>query len=153
MYRASDGEAALNLTQRPLAFSNHRVCSPCVRACVHVAMFGIVCVNWSCVLTAQIVAYFRTWSVNDAIEDLSSKVPPDQFHNTFGAGHETLPQLIDAKTVTINRLMELVPEGTPDPTPFVYDRTMYTCVSNKRTHALSGFVRDLAALYAQLPCS
>ena len=74
----------------------------------------------------QIVAYFRNGSVTDAIEDLSSKVSPEQFRDTFGAGHETLPQLIEAKTVTINRLMELVPAGTPDPTPFVYDRTMYT---------------------------
>lgn len=74
----------------------------------------------------QIVAYFRNWSVNDAIQDLSSQVSPEKFHDTFGAGHETLPQLVEAKTVTINRLLELVPDGTPDPTPFVYDRTMYT---------------------------
>lgn len=30
------------------------------------------------------------------------------------------------KTVTISRLMDIVPPGTVDPTPFVYDKMLYT---------------------------
>lgn len=74
----------------------------------------------------QVVAYFRNWSVDEAITDLSQQVPPADFVNAFGAPHDSLAQLVEAKTVNINRLMELVPEGTPDPTPFVYDKTLYT---------------------------
>ena len=32
--------------------------------------------------------------------------------------------LIDQKTVTISRLMELAPPGTVDPTPFLYDNSL-----------------------------
>ena len=40
-------------------------------------------------------------------------------------GIENLEQLISAKTVTISKLMEVVPEGTIDPTPSLYNSTMY----------------------------
>lgn len=33
--------------------------------------------------------------------------------------------LLEAKSVTIGRLLELVPAGTPDPTPSLYNTTMY----------------------------
>ncbi|MGK3755736.1 MAG: hypothetical protein ACI8RD_008046, partial [Bacillariaceae sp.] len=36
-----------------------------------------------------------------------------------------IQRLIDAKTITIGRLIELMPEGTVDPTPFIYDTTCY----------------------------
>lgn len=79
------------------------------------------------VMGPKVFAYFRNLSVDEAIIDLSSKVPATEFESSFGASHEMLPQLVAAKTVTINRLMELVPEGTPDPTPFVYDKSLYLC--------------------------
>lgn len=31
-----------------------------------------------------------------------------------------------AKALTIGKLMEIAPAGTMDPTPFIYDSTMYT---------------------------
>ena len=49
------------------------------------------------------------------------------FTSAFGAGKEQLPLLVEKKTVTINRLMELVPEGTTDPTPFVYNDVLMLC--------------------------
>ena len=33
---------------------------------------------------------------------------------------------MSAKTVTIPRLMELAPPGTIDPSPFIYNSTLYT---------------------------
>lgn len=33
---------------------------------------------------------------------------------------------LQAKALTIARLMEIAPGGTMDPTPFIYDSTMYT---------------------------
>ena len=75
----------------------------------------------------QVVAHFRNLSVNEAIAELSSQVPAAEFQSAFGASHDMLPQLVEARTVTINRLMELVPEHTPDPTPFVYDKSLYLC--------------------------
>lgn len=36
-----------------------------------------------------------------------------------------MEKLIETKTVTINKLMQLVPAGTPDPSPYLYNSTMY----------------------------
>lgn len=41
--------------------------------------------------------------------------------------HHPLPQTRpQAKALTIGKLMEIAPGGTMDPTPFIYDSTMYT---------------------------
>jgi hypothetical protein len=39
---------------------------------------------------------------------------------------EQASELIAAKTLTINKLLALCPPGTIDPTPHLYDTTMYT---------------------------
>jgi hypothetical protein len=63
--------------------------------------------------------------VTRAIGNLASQVDPTAFQQRFGAGLEQLDQLVAANTVTIARLMEIVPAGTPDPTPSLYNSTMY----------------------------
>jgi hypothetical protein len=67
----------------------------------------------------------REISVNNAINDLVSKINPSQFQAKFGAGVEQLQTLIEAKTVTIAKLMEIVPADTIDPTSSLYNTTMY----------------------------
>jgi MFS family permease len=62
----------------------------------------------------------------DAIRDLSTKVDEHTFQETFGMPPSQVDSLIDAKTITINKLMQIVPDGTIDPTPFLYTPTMYT---------------------------
>lgn len=47
---------------------------------------------------------------------------------TFGVSisdEKAMRSLIEAKTVTIERLLELAPMGTVDPTPFLYDSSCY----------------------------
>ena len=34
--------------------------------------------------------------------------------------------LMDAKTLTISKLMTIMPPGTLDPSPFIYNNTMFT---------------------------
>jgi hypothetical protein len=65
-------------------------------------------------------------STNIACDDLTSTCDPQLFEKTFGAPPSDLEMLIDTKTVTIGRLMEIVPSGTIDPTPALYDTTMTT---------------------------
>ncbi len=60
-----------------------------------------------------------------AIEDLTAVVSPSAFEQTFGASVGQLPTLIEARTVTISKLMEICPAGTIDPTPSLYNTTMY----------------------------
>jgi hypothetical protein len=60
-----------------------------------------------------------------ATADLMAVTPPERFADVFGAPIESAPELIDAGTVTISRLMLAVPEGTPDPSPFLFNTTFY----------------------------
>ncbi|RKZ46857.1 MAG: MFS transporter, partial [Gammaproteobacteria bacterium] len=71
------------------------------------------------------ITSLREISVKNAIDDLVSKIDPSQFQAKFGASVEQLQTLIDAKTVTIAKLMEIVPADTIDPTPSLYNTTMY----------------------------
>ena len=71
------------------------------------------------------ITSLREISVNKAINELVAKIDPTQFQQTFGAGVDQLNDLVAAKTVTIAKLMEIAPAGTVDPTPGLYNTTMY----------------------------
>merc|ERR1719192_787797 len=63
---------------------------------------------------------------NNAINDLLSKVDPEVFLTKFGVDVSNASSLIEAKTLTISKLMSIMPQGTIDPSPFLYNDTMYT---------------------------
>jgi MFS family permease len=88
---------------------------------------GRLLTAWSTagVLGPFLITYLRNMSLTNAIDDLVTKIDPSAFLEKFGAPVEQLEQLIAAKTVTVARLMEIVPEGTIDPTPSLYNTTMY----------------------------
>ena len=71
------------------------------------------------------ITSLREISVKNAIDDLVGKIDPATFQEKFGAGVNQLDQLVTAKTVTINKLMEIAPSGTVDPTSGLYNTTMY----------------------------
>jgi hypothetical protein len=71
------------------------------------------------------ITSLREISVNNAISDLVAKIDPAVFQEKFGASLEKLNELVEAKTVTIAKLMEIAPSGTIDPTPGLYNTTMY----------------------------
>jgi hypothetical protein len=71
------------------------------------------------------LTYLRTQATESAAAELTAQVEPELFEDTFGAGPEALGQLMETNTVTIAKLMEIVPVGTSDPTPHLYDTTMY----------------------------
>jgi MFS family permease len=71
------------------------------------------------------ITSLREISVKNAIRDLMEKIDTTAFQEKFGAGVNQLDQLVAAKTVTINKLMEIAPSGTVDPTSGLYNTTMY----------------------------
>ena len=87
---------------------------------------GRLLTAWSTagVLGPVIITSLRSSSINNAINDLASKVDPQVFLDKFGASIENLDELVKAKTVTIQNLLEILPPGTPDPTSQVYNKTM-----------------------------
>ena len=87
---------------------------------------GRLLTAWSTagVLGPLAITSLRESSVNRAIEDLMSKIGADTFAAHFGAPVTQLDVLIEQKTVTIARLMEIAPPGTVDPTSSLYNTTM-----------------------------
>lgn len=91
------------------------------------AIHGRLLTAWSTagVLGPLAITKLRAASVNSEISGLVEKTSDSAFLATFGAGKDQLAKLVEAKTVTISKLMEIVPEGTIDPTPSLYNTTMY----------------------------
>ena len=77
----------------------------------------------------------------DATHNLLHSITDEEaFEIAFGCrvdDNASIQALIDAKTLTIPRLMELVPQGTIDPSPFLYDSTCYTAAALMGISALA----------------
>jgi uncharacterized membrane protein YtjA (UPF0391 family) len=88
---------------------------------------GRLLTAWSTagVLGPLAITSLRENAVTKAIRDLVYQIDPVVFQNTFGAGVEQLEKLMDTKTVTIAKLLEIAPEGTINPTSSLYNQTMY----------------------------
>jgi MFS family permease len=88
---------------------------------------GRLLTAWSTagVLGPLAITSLREYSVWRAVEQLTTKVDPGEFAQAFGAPLEQLPELLETKTVTIAKLMELAPPGTVNPSSTLYNSTMY----------------------------
>ena len=88
---------------------------------------GRLLTAWSTagVLGPLAITSLREHATSRAIERLVATIEPARFQAAFGAGVAELEQLVAAKTVTLGKLMELAPAGTVDPTPSLYNTTMY----------------------------
>lgn len=88
---------------------------------------GRILTAWSTagVLGPLAITQLRDMSLRASIKDLAAKVDPTAFQQKFGAGVDQLDKLVAAKTVTVASLMEVAPAGTVDPTPSLYNTTMY----------------------------
>ena len=88
---------------------------------------GRLLTAWSTagVLGPLAITQLREASRISAIEGLAAKVDPAVFERTYGAGLSQLSQLVEQKTVTISNLMVIVPSGVTDPSPTLYNTTMY----------------------------
>lgn len=91
------------------------------------AIHGRLLTAWSTagVLGPLAITRLRQASVDESIRNLATKVDDSLFLQTFGAGKDQIESLMTAKTVTVSKLMSIVPDGTIDPTPGLYNSTMY----------------------------
>ncbi|XP_023327563.1 uncharacterized protein LOC111700759 [Eurytemora carolleeae] len=92
----------------------------------------------STIMGPGLLLNLRKMAESDAIKDLLSKVDPSAFVEKFGVDLSQANTLIEAKTLTISKLMTIMPQGTIDPSPFLYNNTMYT---------MAGLVSAGAALH------
>ena len=76
-------------------------------------------VGTSIMAKARDAAYVRhATSLADGVDDAA-------FAAAFGAPKTELASLIGSKTVTLPLLLQISPEGTPDPSPFLYNDVFY----------------------------
>merc|ERR1719187_1863620 len=90
------------------------------------------------VLGSTLLLNLKKMAETEAINDLLTKVDPQVFTAKFGCGLEGAQSLVEAKTLTISKLMTIMPPGTVDPSPFLYNNTMYT---------MAGLVTTASALH------
>ena len=88
---------------------------------------GRLLTAWSLagVLGPVAITMLRERAIGTAIRDLVGTIDPARFQAAFGAGVEQLDTLVAQQTVTIAKLMEIAPPGTVNPTPSLYNLTMY----------------------------
>jgi MFS family permease len=88
---------------------------------------GRLLTAWSTagVLGPLAITSLREHATMQAIGGLVARIDSRRFETAFGAGVAELDRLVAAKTVTIAKLMEIAPAGTVDPTPSLYNATMY----------------------------
>ena len=94
----------------------------------------------------------RGYSYQDACNSLATKVDPAKFEAAFGAPLDQLQGLVDTKTVTIARLLEVCPAGTLDPTPSLYDNSMYAICGCLSLAAIgNAMIRPVDPKYFMVP--
>merc|ERR1712156_1190019 len=80
----------------------------------------------STIVGPSLLLNLRKMAEASAIQELLAKVDPSKFQAAFGVDLSQAQTLIEAKTLTISKLMTIMPPGTLDPSPFIYNNTMYT---------------------------
>ena len=90
------------------------------------AIHGRLLTAWSAagVLGPLLITQLREFSLQRAIGALADGIDPAAFEAHFGAPMSSLDELVAANTVTVSKLLEIAPAGTPDPTPSIYNLTM-----------------------------
>lgn len=90
-------------------------------------LHGYMLTAWStaAVLGPVLMSLLRQRAYEAQCTLLANALDSQLFITAFGAPKSELSHLISSKTVTLPRLMELMPPGTVDPTPLLYDSSMY----------------------------
>jgi len=89
---------------------------------------GRLLTSWSLagIVGPQTMAALRERASGRACRELTTVVDPALFEAKFGAPASELETLMATKAVTLKRLVELLPAGVQDPTPFLYNESLYT---------------------------
>ncbi|KAL7499289.1 hypothetical protein ACHAWT_006910 [Skeletonema menzelii] len=97
------------------------------------AIHGKALTAWatSAVVGPMGLAYLRSLSYQNAVEDLLQAIDghdASALERSFGVSindGEGIQKMVNAKTLTIEKLMELAPPDVVDPTPYLYNTTLY----------------------------
>ena len=73
----------------------------------------------------SIMARARDSAYSRHAAQLADTIDDAAFTAAFGAPKTELASLVGSKTVTLPLLLQLAPDGTPDPSPFLYNDVFY----------------------------
>lgn len=88
----------------------------------------------------SLILTLRNIGERSAINGLLQHIDAATFQQKFGANISEAQQLIEAKTVTISKLMEVMPPHVQDPTPFMYNTSFYSIGALMGVAALSHYM-------------
>ena len=114
------------------------------------AIHGRLLTAWSTagVLGPLAITSLREKARLSAIHEIAEQVNPQTFQKTFGAGIDQLSVLVANKTVTIGKLMEIAPTGTPNPSGSLYNSTMFLMAGLLAIALVANFlIRPVSAVH------
>ena len=84
-----------------------------------------------------LLLHLRSVEEAKSIEEILRNVDPKLFMSTFnGADISEAAMLVENKTVTLSKLVSILPAHMSDPTPFLYNSTMYSMAALAACSAL-----------------
>jgi len=73
-----------------------------------------------------ILLHLRSKEETKAIDEILCNIDPDLFKTTFGLDLSQAHVLLETKALTLSKLVTLLPPEMIDPSPFLYNSSMYT---------------------------
>lgn len=108
------------------------------------AIFGRVLTAWSAagILGPMAIMQLRARAQSRAAAELAAQIGDEKFLAVFHAPIADLDTLVASKAVTLQKLLEVAPAGTIDPSPYIYNEVMFmmagiqalAILSNSRIH-------------------
>jgi len=91
------------------------------------AIFGRVLTAWSAagIFGPVAITQLRARAQQQAAADLAAQIGDEKFLAVFRAPIADLDVLLASKAVTLQKLLEVAPVGTLDPTPYLYNDVMF----------------------------
>lgn len=83
------------------------------------------------------VVYLRSLSEHKFIRELALLADPAAFKERFGLPLSSLEELLRSNSLSIDSLLPLCPAGTLDPTPYLYNTSMYVAAGVMSVSALA----------------
>eukprot|EP00924_Labyrinthula_sp_SR-Ha-C_P013126 maker-scaffold_12-snap-gene-10.58-mRNA-1 protein AED:0.21 eAED:0.21 QI:0/0.66/0.25/1/1/1/4/101/653 len=75
-------------------------------------------------LGPKVVTKFREHYEKTSLLELSERIPQDTFLQAFGGDKSMMNEMIESKTITLSRVLDILPPETTDPSPYMYDSSL-----------------------------
>ena len=78
------------------------------------------------IIGPAIILHLRSKEESRSVDTILRSIDPEMFKSLTGEDISAAQSLIEAKSLTLSKLVTILPPDITDPSPFLYDSTMYT---------------------------